>query len=407
MNITDLRIALPAIFKTGRTPHLVGHKGSGKSSLMQQLGKEWGYDNIIDLRIGQISDVAELQGLPIEKDGVMNYARPWWMPREGKTLIVLDEINRATKDVVQGVFQLVYDKQIGPHKLTQDTHIIALSNPPTDEYITLDFNDEAFQDRFVHIKFEPTVSEFKDYLLKKHGKKSLMHKFLDVQPELVTTRNADDISLDFVSASNRSTDYFMTLEAQGLPLNILKELSYGILGTAATVSYFNFLEKENMVSVTAQEVIEDYKKAKKKIKKAVEEAGHSRSDIDYRILEGLTEFLAKRHQEGEEAHKIDDEKALADGSGELTMEEHKNIKAYLEDIDTELFISFAISNMYHGPFHCTIGLEPYHGICTAQSKKVEVLMKEIDEAYEKGIKASELIKVKPLIETANTEDANV
>lgn len=405
MNITSLKKSLPVIFKTGRTPHLVGHKGVGKSSLMQQLGKEWGYDNIIDLRIGQISDVAELQGLPIEKDGVMTYARPWWMPKEGKTLIVLDEINRATKDVVQGVFQLVYDKQIGPHKLSEDTHIIALSNPPTDEYITLDFSDEAFQDRFVHIKFEPTLSEFKDYLLSKHGKKSLMHKFLDVQPELVTTRNADDISLDFVTSSNRSTDYFITLEAQGLPQDILKELSYGILGTAATVSYFNFLEKENMFSVTAQEVIEDYKKAKKKIEKAIKEHGHERSDIDFRILEGLTDFLAKRHQEGEEAHKIDDEKAFNEHIGELTMEEHKNIKAYLEEIPTELFIAFARANMYHGPFHCTKGLEPYFGICTAQSGKIISLSKEIDEAYEKGIKASEILKVPKL--SNKQEETNV
>ena len=405
MNITDLRSCLPVIFKTGRTPHLVGHKGVGKSSLMQQLGKEWGYDNIVDLRIGQISDVAELQGLPIEKDGMMTYARPWWMPTKGKTLIVLDEINRATKDVVQGVFQLVYDKQIGPHKLGADTHIIALSNPPTDDYITLDFSDEAFQDRFVHIKFEPTISEFKEYLLKKHGKKSLMNKFLEVQPELVTTRNADDISLDFVSSSNRSTDYFMTLEAQSLPLNILKELSYGILGTAATVSYFNFLEKENMISVTASEVIEDYKKAKKKIDKAVKESSHDRSDIDYRILEGLTEFLTKRHQEGEDAHKVDDDKALADGSGELTMVEHKNIKAYLEDVPTEMFIGFSIANMYNAPFHCTIGLEPYHGICTAQADKLAKYSKEIDEAYEKGIKASELLKIPQI--GPKQEDTNV
>jgi len=386
MNISDLRVALPTLFKTGRTPHLIGHKGTGKSSLMVQFGKQFGYDQVVDLRIGQISDVSELIGLPYNENGVMRYARPYWLPKTGKVLIVLDEINRATKDVVQGVFQLVYDKKIGPHELNGDVHIIALSNPPTDDYITLDFNDEAFQDRFVHIKFEPTLSEFKDYLVSSHGKGSSdMLEFLNFQPELVTTRNADDISLDFVSASNRSTDYFIKLEKEKLPDNIMKELSYGILGTPATIAYWNFKNDLAKIKVTANDVIVNYKEAKKKIDKAVKlsETG-DRSDIHNNIVIGLLEFLEKRQKEGEEAHAKDDAAALANGDGELTMEEHKNIKAYMEDMPLELFTAFCRQAVKYVPFYCTIGLPEFKGICTAREKEIKKLVEEIDKAYEQG-----------------------
>jgi hypothetical protein len=392
MNLTDLSKALPVILATGRTPHLIGEAGVGKSSWTRLvLGKT--YDNVIDLRIGQISDVAELQGLPHIENGTMNYARPWWMPREGKTLIILDEINRATKDVVQGVFQLVYDKMIGPHILGDNVHVIALSNPPTDSYVVLEFDDEAFQDRFVHIKFEPTRQEFKDYLKLKHGKNAeTMLKFLEIQPDLVMSRSADNISLEFVKGSNRSTDYFITLSSQRLEESILKELAYGILGLTATVSFFNFKKEQDMLVVTAEEVIEDYNKAKRKIMKATEGDDTKRYDMQLRIIEGILDFMKKRHDEGIKAHEENKEKAIELRIGELKQVEHDNLLPYYLDLPNDLFIALCKESFKYECFYCTAEREVMKGLAyDLNNARGKELFKKIDDLYKNGQKITDLI----------------
>jgi hypothetical protein len=375
MNLTDLKVALKSVIQTGRTPHLIGHAGTGKSHWTAQYGQEAGYENVIDLRIGQISDVAELQGLPYTLNGVMVYSKPWWMAAQGKTLIILDEVNRATKDVIQGIFQLVYDKRIGQHKLV-DTDIIALSNPPTDSYVVLDFDDEAFKDRFVHIKFEPTLEEFKDYLKAKHGKSDLID-FLSVQPELITSRNADDFNLDFVTPSNRSTDYFISLEKENLPLHIIRELSYGVIGITATIAYFSFKEQQSKIRVSGDEVIADYKAAKKRIKQIEKSrAGEPIDDVYYLLCQEVTGFITKRSRE----------------DLMLTESETSNIEAFVKDLTPELLLSFATANILNVSFYDTEGREPFHGINATVNRLAKPIVEEIDKAYKAGKTIDDVVK---------------
>lgn len=376
MNITDLKKCIPVIFKTGRTPHLIGHKGTGKTSFANDLKNLLGYEVVRDLRIGQISDVAELQGLPFNENGVMIYAKPWWLNNEGKkTLLILDEINRATKDVVQGVFQLVYDKRIGQHELV-NTDIIALSNPPTDDYITLDFSDEAFQDRFVHIKFEPTLEEFKQYMKAKHGTSSDMIAFLDYNPELVTTKSADDFSLDFVSASNRSTDYFVTLEKQNLEERLLKELSYGILGLHATVAYFKFKNDESRIRITGHQVLYNYPSVQDKLNKLTKNG--ERSDIHFNIIQELKVLLEQRNENMLNSATV--EEAM---TKELTVEENKNLMDYAESLPDDLFTQFLNTMFYIEIVHLCQGMEVFEGSARLE-KRAKKIVGEIDKIQEQG-----------------------
>jgi hypothetical protein len=381
MNITNLKKCIPVIFETGRTPHLIGHKGIGKTAFANDLKNLLGYEIVRDLRIGQISDVAELQGLPFNENGVMIYAKPWWVNNEGKkTLIIMDEINRASKDVVQGIFQMVYDKRIGQHELI-NTHIIALSNPPTDDYITLDFNDDAFQDRFVHIKFEPTLEEFKQYMVNKHGTSSDMIAFLDYQPELVTTKNANDFSLDFVTPSNRSTDYFVTLEKKNLEEDLLKELSYGILGLHATIAYFKFKNDESRVRITGHQVLYNYNTVKDKIEKLT--ANGKRSDIHFNIIEELKTILEEKNKLMLESSSIEEAQ-----SRELTLEERNNLMAYAESLPDDLFTQFLNTMFYIEIVHLCQGMEVFEASAPLE-KRAKSIVEEIDRVQELGKKDKE------------------
>ena len=62
MNITQAKKVIPYIFSINRTPHLIGHAGIGKSSIVYQVCEELGY-NVVEKRLGQMADAGDLIGL--------------------------------------------------------------------------------------------------------------------------------------------------------------------------------------------------------------------------------------------------------------------------------------------------------------------------------------------------------
>ena len=176
-----MKETLPYLFKAGLVPLLIGRHVIGKSQSVKQWCDANGYD-MVDLRLGQMSDAGDILGLPdFTTDAKGNkiatkFMRPSWLPTRPKTVIFLDEINRAHKDIMQAIFQLVLDKRIHEYVLPEDCYIVAAANPNTEEYETFDFifTEKALQDRFVHIKLEPSKDEFFEYFRNAKGSPAVL-----------------------------------------------------------------------------------------------------------------------------------------------------------------------------------------------------------------------------------------
>ncbi len=142
-----------------------GKHGIGKTEIVRQVAKAIDYD-CVTLNLATQSP-EELLGLPyIDKDsGVTRYARPLWIKTDSKKPVVyfLDEINRAPKYTLQGMFNFILEGRIHTHNINPLDIIIAAGNPETDEYDVTSFNDEAFFSRFAHVYFQPTHSEVLTY----------------------------------------------------------------------------------------------------------------------------------------------------------------------------------------------------------------------------------------------------
>lgn len=155
---------------------LWGHRGLGKSDSHKDLAlaNDWGF---IDLRGSQL-EASDVRGLPKADDGMTRYLPPSELPRghspanscpacsemsreeaqdaeirdneycEG--ILFLDEINRAEDDVLQAIFQLVLDRQIGEYALPDGWSVHCAGNFPKG-YNTNNFKDPAFLDRFCHL----------------------------------------------------------------------------------------------------------------------------------------------------------------------------------------------------------------------------------------------------------------
>ncbi len=245
MNISQLKDSLTVLVKTKFTPLIVGNHGLGKSEVVAQFAKE-SNAQFIDLRLGQM-EVGDLLGLPqiVNNDGVLStkHIKPTFMPTSGKGVLFLDEISRAPKDIHQATFQLILDKKIGEHKLPDVVFdsdgnwidgwfVVAAMNPANDDYVTVDMADKAYVDRFCYIKFTPSVKEWTDYARSKQVSEQLLG-FFNQEASLLTAE-MKDFELSFISPSRRSVMQYDIVHKSSLDEDTKTELSYGILGPAAT-----------------------------------------------------------------------------------------------------------------------------------------------------------------------------
>ena len=300
MNISQLKTAIPYLIQAGLVPNIIGKHGIGKSSVIAQYAKENGY-TFHPFFLGQMSDNGDLLGLPeFDRDSSgkalsVSFVHPAKLPKKPKSILFFDELNRASKELLQAIFQLALEGTLHDYTLPKDSAIIMAMNPATDDYSVLDFADKAFADRFVHINLEPTHEEFHQFMTSKYGTSSVS-EFLKQQTKLLEEEDLKPVSLEFVKPSRRSWDRLQTLENTKIPENIFREAGMGIVGTAAMISYSSW--KQTRVKVLdGEQILNNYEKVKNefvsyfKDPKTGELLETPRSDLVSTVCSSVTDVL--------------------------------------------------------------------------------------------------------------------
>lgn len=292
MTINELKKALPFLFKAGVVPHIIGHHGIGKSQTIKQFADDNGY-NFIDLRLGQMADAGDILGLAnFVKDESgeerTRFALPSFFPTKGKGILFLDEMNRATKDILQAVFQLVLDKRINEYKLPDGWHVVTASNPNTDDYSVTSFEDAAFLDRFCHIKLTPTVKEWVKWA-KDSSVNGDVVAFIEEFPKLLETEQQDfPLPAKPSRRSYAALSRVMQLEP---PVAVVKGVAYGLIGIEAGTAFFKFIKEGKNVELSAEQVVNNMQDQEVKDKlKAVTE----RHDVLNKLGDELVALFEKK-----------------------------------------------------------------------------------------------------------------
>ena len=327
MNIQQLNQSLPFLFKSGLAVNVIGKHGIGKSSVIAQFAAANGY-SYHPFFLGQLNDMGDVLGLPEfnrNKDGKatsVSFVHPDKLPKKPRSILHFDELNRASKDLLQGIFQLALEGEIHDYKLPEDSIVLFSMNPATDDYSVLDFADKAFADRFVHINLDPTHEEFHGYMNSRY-KDSNVSRFLQQQTKLLEESDLAPVTLDFVKPSRRSWDRLQKLENTGIPENLFRECGMGIVGTAAMIAYGSW--KESQVKILdGKDILANYDKVRNtyigyfKNPKTGEELETPRTDV-------VTQVSSTT---GEEIKRL-----LADKS--ITDEQVKNFHKFLMDSPIE------------------------------------------------------------------------
>ncbi|MBW4472941.1 MAG: MoxR family ATPase [Stenomitos rutilans HA7619-LM2] len=173
-----------------------GSPGIGKSSIVGQLALEKAID-FIDVRLSQLAPT-DLRGLPVAIDGISKWYPPEFLPREGRGILFLDELNMAPP-AMQGVAQqLILDRRVGSYTVPEGWFVWAAGNRKEDRAAVFEM-PAPLANRFLHLQVEPDFESFKAYALETgvheqtiaflSFRSTLLHKFDPQQPAWCSPRS--------------------------------------------------------------------------------------------------------------------------------------------------------------------------------------------------------------------------
>ncbi|HET9909516.1 MAG TPA: MoxR family ATPase [Anaerolineales bacterium] len=139
-----------------------GPPGIGKSSIVAQTAEAFEMA-CIDLRLSQLAPT-DLRGLPVAENGLSRWYPPEFLPREGKGILFLDELNLAPPAMQGMAQQLILDRQVGSYRVPEGWFIWAAGNRKEDMASVYDM-PSPLANRFLHLEVEPEFESFKRYAL--------------------------------------------------------------------------------------------------------------------------------------------------------------------------------------------------------------------------------------------------
>jgi hypothetical protein len=269
----------------------------GKSQVVAQtaaelslsLGKPFGF---VDIRLGQY-EIGDLIGLPHSHDtyevtnkvfdkgilienkvvakNVTIHNLPLWFPTDPLSygFLFFDELNRGSRDLQQWAMQIVLDYKSNFHDVPENWRVIGACNDDEDLYNVLSL-DPALYDRFLVIKFEPTVPEWMSFA-EDYGVHPAIRKFISkFGNELDPPENMEP-GKKYQSRRSwiKLSDTMLHMKEQGSDpienLDYLILLARGFLG-AISVQFVDFIKKDYKV-FSPEEILENFPKLKSEFEK--------------------------------------------------------------------------------------------------------------------------------------------
>lgn len=300
LNIKEMKEVL-ACLPDSMAVYCEGIHGIGKSSIFKQMSLDAG-NLFIDMRLSQC-DYTEIAGYPKDVDGKMIHLHPWWRSamikasEEGQNVdILFDEMNRAHKDVLQTVFQVVLDKEVQGYKFPTNikVRIFAAGNAGDDYDVTM--MDPALNDRFFRFELRPSPEEWTDWAKENNVHAAVLQFIMKNEQFLDPPHNIDDT--DEKMQSRRSwTKLSDVLNANANlasmeDTKMLQLIAAGFIGTKVAPLFAKFVRDE-FKQLTAYDILDKFDETEKMIKEKCS-AGNSEGAANASLLVELcTDVLEK------------------------------------------------------------------------------------------------------------------
>ncbi len=260
IDFKNLLLVLPHVTDANHPVLLRGRHGIGKSSVVYQYAISAGLP-VVERRASQMTE-GDLLGLPKVDEDVTSFCPPDWFATACDTgvLLFLDEVDRATLEVRQGIFELCDSRKLAGHTLHPETLIFAAVNGGTHAGAAayqVGEMDPAELDRYTVFDVEPSIDDWITWA--RTNCEALVVDFIRNNTEHL--EHNDDPEPNKVYPSRRSWARFsdtMTaakmLEA-GASNPVVFSLASAYLGFEAAVSFNDFVANYSKV-VTISDILD-------------------------------------------------------------------------------------------------------------------------------------------------------
>jgi MoxR-like ATPase len=242
-----------------RKPVLLrGRHGVGKSEVVYQTAESLELP-VVERRASQMTE-GDLLGLPSTNGNVTSWNPPNWfkLACDEPVVLFLDEIDRATTEVRQGIFELTDSRKLNGHRLHPDTLIFAAVNGGEhgDQYQVGEM-DPAELDRWTVFDVEPSVEDW--LIWAKDRVDGVVWDFINQNHNHL--EHSDEFEPNKVYPSRRSWQRLNEclsnanlLERGASP--VLFNLSAAFVGFEAAVSFNDFVANYDR-QVTIEDILDD------------------------------------------------------------------------------------------------------------------------------------------------------
>ena len=250
-----------------RKPVLLrGRHGIGKSTVVYQYAEKIGLP-IVERRASQMTE-GDLVGLPSVTDASTTFNPPDWFKSacDSPVVLFLDEVDRATIEVRQGIFELTDSRKLNGHTLHEDTVVFAAVNGGEhgDQYQVGEM-DPAELDRWTVFDVEPSVEDWLAWA----GEADIATPVWDfINQNRNHLEHADDFEPNKVYPSRRSWERLsLCLEKAGMleeASPVMFNLTAAFCGFEAAVAFNDFIKNYDR-QVTPEDILVkgDFSLAKK------------------------------------------------------------------------------------------------------------------------------------------------
>jgi len=237
MKPSSVMNALETLIHVQQPVFLWGAPGVGKSQIVAQAAKRLGLE-LVDIR-AVLLDPVDLRGIPrIDDKGNAVWCPPSFLPRQGRGILFLDELNTAPPLVQAACYQLILDRKLGEYALPDGWTVIAAGNRESDRSVTHRM-PTALANRLVHLDYEPDLD---DWLVWAEGvgiDQRLRH-FLRFRPSLLHV--FDPTRAEKAFPSPRSWEFVSRILGAKPAWSTLGNLVKGAVGEAAAAECLGFIK---------------------------------------------------------------------------------------------------------------------------------------------------------------------
>ena len=245
-----------------RKPVLMrGRHGVGKSEIVYQTAGALEMP-VVERRASQMTE-GDLVGLPSTDGNTTSFNPPDWFKTacDNAVVLFLDEVDRATIEVRQGIFELTDSRKLNGHVLHKDTLIFAAVNGGEhgDQYQVGEM-DPAELDRWTVFDVEPSAEDWLTWAKDKVD--GILWDFINQNRNHL--EHTGDFEPNKVYPSRRSwvrlNDCFAqaNLLAEDADTSVMFPLATGFVGFEAAVSFKDFVDNYER-QVTIENILDEGK----------------------------------------------------------------------------------------------------------------------------------------------------